>query len=574
MNISRHKPAVQLGVAGLLLLSFLLASVPASGATPRAPAIPTRGVVTLTDWQFPDGCNQLATSSVANVEICAPMQDSLFKIDDKLNYRPNLAERIPTTKNGGARVVNGNLVVSYKLKPNLRWSDGSPLTSDDVIFSVRLGIATGNTFGVDQIKEMKRIDARTVQVTYKGVYAPYVAYGNPQPLWPQKYLQKKYGTRDVTAIGQRFLNDAYNSADDVWSGPYKVQSWINGQSVVLVPNPYYSAMPPARGKPRVAQIRFVNISHNAAALTAALQSRNVGVDKAEDLQFNDLPALYSTPYRVTVQPALTVEHLELNQAGPLKDVRLRQALQYAVDKRELFKQLFPAVKSPDDFMLRTVLPNASPWQDKDAPLSEYNPNKARALVRAAGYTDQYNGPGKRLTLRFATTEAPARQKAFQILSRYWAEVGIHVVPTFYSGSPAANNGMFSAYNRNGILIQRRFDVALFAFSESPDPQQQETSFNPKLIPSATQQGASNQNYTGITDKDQFALLERARRGLDTAERRAVFNQWQRLVNERVYFIMLYARSNITVDNGKIGNYKPNPSQEGNSWNAYEWYYRG
>jgi ABC-type transport system substrate-binding protein len=150
-------------------------------------------------------------------------------------------------------------------------------------------------------------------------------------------------------------------------------------------------------------------------------------------------------------------------------------------------------------------------------------------------------------------------------------VGIHVIPAFYSGSPSANNGMFSAYNRNGILLQRRFDIALFAFSEAPDPQQQETSFDPSLIPSASKPGAANQNYTGITDRDQFALLEQARRTLDTAERKALFYKWQHLVNERVYFIMLYARSNITADNGKIGHYWPNPSQEGNSWNAYEWY---
>lgn len=67
------------------------------------------------------------------------------------------------------------------------------------------------------------------------------------------------------------------------------------------------------------------------------------------------------------------------------------------------------------------------------------------------------------------------------------------------------------------------------------------------------------------------LLVQGRTALDSGQRHAVFNRFQQLAADRVYFIMLYARTNITADNGRIGNYKPNPSSVGNSWNAYEWY---
>jgi peptide/nickel transport system substrate-binding protein len=146
-----------------------------------------------------------------------------------------------------------------------------------------------------------------------------------------------------------------------------------------------------------------------------------------------------------------------------------------------------------------------------------------------------------------------------------------VTPNFASGSPAANGGLFSPYNLNGVLLQRRYDIALFAFSEPPDPQSTEDQFNPSHIPTAAEHAGADQNYNGITDKDQFNLLVKARSAVDVSQRKSLFNQWQKLENQRVYWIMLYARTNITADDGKIGNYIPNPSSAGNSWNSYQWY---
>src|SRR5579883_1162686 len=543
----------------------------------HASAAGETGVITLTDWQFPDGCNGLATASVADQEICAPMEDTLFYLDNHLTYHPDLVKEMPTTANHDVRTVNGDMVVTYRLKPNLKWSDGSPLTADDLTFNVQLNLAIGNTFGLDQIKDMKSLNGGSVwEVTYKGIYAPFVAYGNPSPLYPKAYLQKKYGSTDITTIATKFGTDVYNLPSDVFSGAYKIDSWTNGQSIVIVPNPYYNALPPASGHPRPAQIKFVNIASDSASLIAALGSPNAGVDKAEDFQFTDLPGLYNTKYNIQSQAALFVEHLELNQAGPLKDVRLRQALTLGLDRPGLFRQLFPAVKNVNAYMLPTVLPNTSPFFDKSVKLAPYDVNKAKALMRAAGYSDSYSGPGKHLFLRFATTTSSTRQKAFQIISKYWAQIGVHLSPTFASGSPSANGGMFSPYTLNGVLEQRRFDVALFAFSESPDPQQSEANFDPSLIPTSApdHHGAGDQNYTGITDKDQFNLLVQARHELDNQKRQALFNQWQKLTASRYYWIMLYARPNITADDRTIGNYLLNPSQAGNSWNAFQWYKKG
>ncbi len=572
------KKALRLTAAAALAGMTLGAGAVHGAAVHHAQAASASGVVTITDWQFPDGCGPGA-AAVSNQEICAFLiGENLFQRDQNLNYYPDLAESIPTLKNGGAKIVNGNLVVTYKLKPNLKWSDGVAITANDIVFNVNLSIALGNTFGVDQIAKMQVVDARTAVFTYKGTYAPYVAYGNAAAgnsyFYPQHYLEKKYGTTNITALAAKFGNDSYNSPNDVWDGPYKISSYTNGQSVVMTPNPYYNVL--GGSKPRPAQIKFQAISTEEAALATALGSANAGVDKAEDFQTNDLPVLQSSKYRIQVLPELTLEHLELNQNGPLKDVRLRQAVQYAIDKTTLFHELFPTVASSQisQFVAKSVVPNSSKFLDPSLSASAYDPNKAKALLKAAGYATSYNGTGNHLELRFVTTPASIRQKDFQILSRDWANVGIHVSATYPSGSASANGGLFSPYNLNGVLSQRHFDIALFAFTESPDPQQNEQTFSPVLIPTATRHSNGDENYSGVADADQYALLQKARSTLDTSQRLRLFYQWENLLNQRVYWVPLYTRQDITADNKTIGNFVPNGSDVGNDWNAWNWYKTG
>jgi peptide/nickel transport system substrate-binding protein len=557
-------------LTAVLLVGTVMGAQGVAGATTHRAQAAEQNVITETDFEFPDGCNFLAATSAANAELCNPMLDTLFLLDNHLNYQPDLAANIPTPKNGEVKTVNGNLQVTFKLKPNLKWSDGSPLTVDDFIFSVKMNLAAGNTTGIDQIASMKKVNSSTLIVTYKGIYAPYVAYGNPVPFVPQKYLEKKYGTTDITAIANKFLTDPYNSPSDVFAGAYKIQSWANNQSIVLVPNSNFTALPPANGHARPT-IKFVNISGSQDGVAAALQSPNAGIDWATDFQFTNLPALLAAKnYRVHALPALFEEHLELNQAGSLKDVRLRRALELGIDKKALFQTLFPSLAGQaNTYLLHTVIPNLSPWADLKLPVSPYDPNKAKQLLQQAGYSTNYSGPGKHLYINFATTTSGVRPKTYEIIAKYWARIGVHTDAHFYTALGA--NSLFGSWAEGGVLYHRRYDVALFAYQENPDPQQNEGNFNPALVPGPTNTAGTNQNYNGITDQDQWSLLVQARHALDNSQRHAIFNRWQTLLNSRSYWIMLYARQNISAESGKIGNFKPNPSQATDTWNAYQWY---
>lgn len=564
------KKALRLGTAAVLAGMAL-------GAQQMAPhsAAAATSVVSITDWQFPAGCNTNFANQAVTVEACsAETQDGLISYDQNLKYFPDLLQTLPTPQNGGAKVVGGNLVLTLKLKPNLKWSDGSPLTADDVVFSYPVNVDAGNWVATP-LKSIKKLDNLTVQETFDGVYGAYIAYGYPSVL-PKAYMIKKYGTSDPKAIALKYNNDPYDSPSDVFSGPYMIQSFTPNQSVILKLNPYYTALPAAAGHPRPQQIKFVAVSNNANALAQDLQSANAGVDAAEDFQTDNLPVLNAAKgYHVNNVPGLFVEFVNINMSGVLKDIRLRQALQYAIDKVSLYHQLFPTVSNPADFVLHTMTPLPNTFRDKSIPISQYNPAKALALLKAAGYSTGcsapgpscYNASGPHLTLRFAATQTTTRQKNFQIMERDWASVGIHVNARF--GAASGNYGIYDSWSNNGILQRGYYDVLLMGYTESPDPAQETVNYDPSQIPTAS--FPNGQDVGRITDQDQFKLLTRSVSTIDMSQRLSLFHQWERLINSRVYEIPLYNRGFISVDNGTIGNYKPSPAQTTNEWNAYQWY---
>ena len=378
------------------------------------------------------------------------------------------------------------------------------------------------TNGIDQIQTITA-SGNDMTITYKGVDAPALSYGIPQlasgAILPVEYLQKKYGATIEPSLLQsydadklaayfksaaykgsstqkfvnKWVNDSYNTPADITNGPYKLAEWTQDQRVTLVPNTFYSALPAASGHPRPAKIQFVQVSSNPNALVQALKSAGTygSIDKAENFGLSDVPALKGSKYQVLVPDALFYEHLELNQATPaLRDVRVRQALYYGISKLAYLRALYPGLSDAEyrKTALTSPLPSTSPWSNnKSLPVDAYNPTKAKALLAAAGY-----GSGHPLSLNFVTTNSSFRIRSGQLLQRLWSQIGVTVRIRYASST--GNNGLFSKYTDGGILYHRTFDIAEFAFSTNPDPDQLKANFEPQFIPDATH--PTGGNYTG------------------------------------------------------------------------------
>src|SRR5262249_46283172 len=150
------------------------------------------------------------------------------------------------------------------------------------------------------------------------------------------------------------------------------------------------------------------------------------------------------------------------------DLRVRQALQAAIDKRALVRALFPAESRPDRLVATSLIPSASPYHEA-LPVSAVDPTLARRLVAAAGYVPRLPGPGRHLTLTLAMPDDPTRRREADLLVHDWAAIGVRVMPRPASASPADHGGFYAPYGLGGVLATRRFDLALFDLRLGPDP---------------------------------------------------------------------------------------------------------
>jgi ABC-type transport system substrate-binding protein len=320
-------------------------------------------------------------------------------------------------------------------------------------------------------------------------------------------------------------------------------------------------------------LHYVVLSEDESALARALHTRQAGVDLALGLGPASLPLLQGlagSGMHLRVVPSSAVEHLELNMANAaLRDLRVRQALQAAIDKRALARALFPAATHPDRLAATSLIPTASPYHES-LPVSATDLALARRLLAAAGYATSLTGPGRHLTLRLMAPNDPTRQREADILSHSWAAIGVRIAPRLLSASPADHGGFYAPYARAGVLATRNFDLALFDLRLGPDPATVAAFFDPDRVPTPLSQGTWRRNYTGIDVEALAQLPETAQASFDPATRKQGYARLQERVNALLPYIVLYERPRILVDDGQVQGLAPAPQDGGDLWNCWEW----
>ena len=549
-----------------LLLSAVLPAGTGVGAAPPP-------VLTVTATTFPVGLALNVTPDPLGLQrlVWAPAVD----FDAKLQPYAVLAARVPTLQNGDVRVIGGGMQVTLHLKPNLRFSDGSPLVAADLAFGLRVNLdpAIGNSFGLDEISQYSTPDDQTLVLQFHDLYGAYLAYALP-PALPEHYLEQKYGTTDIHRIAASLATDPYDGPRDVFSGPYRVRENAPGQRLTFEPNPYFTALASPAGIMQRPAIRFALLSSDQSALAQALHSGDTGVDLALGFGPATLSALQGVQragFAIRVLPALSVEHLELNMAVPaLRDLRVRQALQAAIDKRALVRAVFPDSVDTSGLVASSLLPVASPYHDRSLAVSAYDPALARWLLQSAGYASTRAGPGKHLRLTLTAPDDPTRQREADLLVQAWSVIGVQVGEHLVSASPDDLGGFYAPYDRSGVLTTRSFDLALFDLHLGPDPASLASLFDPDRVPSSISRGALRRNYTGIDNEALAQLPETAQASFDPRSRTLGYDRLQAKVNQILPYIVLFDAPQIVVENGAIRHFAPGPQDGGIFNGAWAW----
>ncbi|HEY6540214.1 MAG TPA: peptide ABC transporter substrate-binding protein [Ktedonobacteraceae bacterium] len=558
---------------------FLLVALAACDSTPVQPiqhvtspllgpyiaALPTSssrtGSIVLADRQFPDAVNPLFSGSPVDFELQSALWAAPVVFDSHFHAQPDQLTEVPLPENGDVR-DNGTTIIMH-LRHDLRWSDGQPILSSDFQYWWQLdqNPDTGalNVSGYDQIASIDTPDDFTVVLHMKRPYGPYLSflpYAAPRHAW--QHLRPIDLQNTPSVILAPLVSD----------GPYKVTGFANGQKLTLAPNVYYHST--TFHGPFLAQLLF-RTYNSIVTLRAAILAGQV--DVSEDYMEDELPDLgrISGPARLLETPAASYEHLDFNLANPdFQDAQVRRAISLAIDKCAILRDV---LHMPDCARVANqVEPLPSLYYDSSIAASAYDPAAARKLLAQAGWLPGPNGlltrQGKAFTLRLVTTsDNPIRAATAALIQRDLHALGINVQVSYYS------LGLFFAvYSRGGILATGAFDLAMFGYQNSAEPDDEYGVFHSSQIPSATQPGLGN--YGRVQDPIIDQSLRLGRDTVPFAQRVQDYHRFLEQLANEIYLIPLYTGINILTISNRVQNVQPNPDVLKNNWNIADWWVKG
>ncbi len=483
----------------------------------------------------------------------------LMQVDTKGNYlASDLLSETPTEQNGG--IQTNPFRVTYKLRPEAVWDDGSQITSEDVKYTwdvIMKTTGTISTSGYDQIKSIDTPDPKTAVITFK---APYAAWGD------------LFGSTNINGVvlkkaafnGKVDLKSEMQTSYPFSGGPWILKSWSK-QQAVLVRNTKYWVKDHI---PLLDQVTFV--------------PREDQTTETNSLLTNEVQAIYPQPspgmgktlsaqgIKVSKGSGTTYEGLWMNQSAfPFNDPKVREAFAYAVNRQGVVDAIYKT-DFPDMQVLNCAgwVPNVSDWcNNQDFADITYQPDKAKSILQGDGWTLGSDGiftkGGKRLSIEFRTTAGnKTRENTQQVLKEQTKAAGIeldikNVPPT----------QLFE-----DLLPKREFQLAEFAQVASPDPSVTSILACDQIPTKAN--SYSGQNSFSWCNKQATALMRQSDATIDHAQRRDLLQQVGKLERQDIPWVPMFQKPLILAwrDDriaGPIGDYT-STSYSG-FFNMYDWY---
>jgi peptide/nickel transport system substrate-binding protein len=542
------------------------------------------GTIKYSDWQFPDTLNPYQTTEAVSYETLNGMFDSLFLYNSKAKILPQMATAVPSTTNGGVN-NNGKTIVIH-LKQGLRWSDGAEITSKDVKFGwqVSMDPATGPycTGSCDVISSINTPDPFTAVLHLKRAYSASVASWMPL-VWPHIWKGAWNNSPHAAAV-KLAQNPGFNFEGTSFptNGPYQVTEFSKDDRIVLQPMKYYSGMNCGGA---VKSLIFAFYASKQGMIAGAA---NGNTDITQDYTTDDLKALTNNSkgaFSIHSDPGFIFEHFEFNvdptyngKPNPLANTTVREALALSLDKMGLIQNALglkgqaaknviawtPWVNTPT---LKQPYADTKITGEWDPISSKYvMPGTAQAVADAKkllARTPYKNGFNTSIS---TTTGNPTRTAELEVAANNWNKIGVHVTPNYV---PATT--FFAGWSQAGPLNHGQFQIALFTFSGSPEPDSFKYNLESRYIDrNATTHVAINENYSGIKNPTIDKELTAASSTFNQAQRAKDYATVQEQLNRNVYWISLYFRPQIATANTNVGNFSNNPTQLGPTWNMYQW----
>jgi len=539
------------------LAVLLLTSLPATA----------RDTLRIGVTQFPSTLHPSIDSMLAKTYVHGMTLRPFTAFDHDWELACFLCTELPTLENGqAARVERADgttgVEVRYTIDPDARWGDGTPVTTEDVLFTWRFGKhpQSGVTAreGYTDILDIEVHDEKSFTLDLKDLEYRYNALNTFQVL--PAHLEAEVFDEDPATYRNRTRFDTDATNPGLALGPYRLAEMATGDFLVLERNPEWWGEPPHFER------IVIEVVENTAALEANLLAGEIDMIAGElslpldqALAFEDR---HGDDYQIVYQPGLVYEHLEPNLDNPiLADVRVRRALLHAVDRETLSQQLFegeqPVASSPVhplDWVHTSDVPNYA----RDAA-------RAEALLAEAGWRPgpdgvRVNDAGERLSFEFSTTAGnQSRALVQQFVQAQWAEIGVEA--RIRNLPPRV---LFAEE-----LSRRQFSgMALFAWISAPESVPK-TTLHSTMIPTEAN-GWSGQNYTGYENPEMDRLIEAIEVELDRERRAELWAELQRLYATDLPALPLFFRANAHIWPRWLEGVRPTGHQDVSSLWVEEW----
>ena len=510
-----------------MVAATLAIFVAACGNTAPSSSTPKNGGTLI--WALDsdaDTLNPFVMSTLPDYRVLSFILPNLYSGDKNLNVVPDLADGMPSVSSDG-------LVWTVKLKKNAKWSDGTPITADDVLATQKIQadpkLDTDYSYDWSKLSSIEKVDANTVKYTLSEKFAPFLVQNLVGYVAPASV----YGKIDPS----KMRDDPVSKAPTVFGGAYKLDKWIPGQEFDFSANTNYY-----NGRPHYDKVIAKVITDATAAANALIngdvawhpslgESGAGGISKAKassNVQVHTYEDLGYIDFRMNTRKG----HI-------FDNVLTRQALASVLDKPSIVQAATQGAGAP---LWGDIVPASWAYDANSVVKYPLDVNKAKSLMQQAGWTIGSDGVATRPNPTGSGTQKfvgkirvragkPDRLKAAEIIADQVKQIGMQLTPdptdfkVFYKPVQTGN-----------------FDVIIAGFSLTLEPDDYSTAHSSQLQP----EHHEGQNWTGYSNPQLDSLIDQERATVKAtdaetkAARKAIFNQIEKIISGDVQTYMLWA----------------------------------
>ncbi|SFB59616.1 peptide/nickel transport system substrate-binding protein [Amycolatopsis marina] len=504
------------------------------------------------------------TNTSYNTFVLEPVLSGAFKLDgnNKVLLNGDVMESVEVTSPDPQ-------VVEYKIKPDVKWSDGQAWDCDDFYLAWLAhsgkvdSFTSASTSGYDLMSEVTCKDDLTFETTYGKPYLDYKNLFLPTAIMPAHVLEQQAGIADITALKPGGDAGQLKAAGDFWtgewkafdpaimpgSGPYKLTAFNqNSDQVTLEKNPEWIG---AKGGPNKAIVRAIP---DTKAMATALQNGEVdviGSVQPDATAAATLKSLTSQGVTYGSAPRLSFEHLDLNYDRIFADDAARKAFFQVVNRQEIVDKLIKPVQA-DAVPLNSIVyfPGEEGFVDLYSDKTGQGAEAAMKTLEDGGWTKGSDGiyekDGKRLSFEIAHNDNARRTQTVEIILAQAKAAGMEVKDDT------------DANFLKGRVDKGDYDVALFGWSSTPFKSEQEAIY--------TSEG--NQNWQGLSDPTIDQSFAAAVSATDEAAATQAYQAADKALAEQYASLPLFQTPSMWGFRGIDRVYMQ--SYYGPMWNLGEW----